>query len=279
VVVANFVREYASGRTPIPCAHCNSELKFSTLVEQAIGFNADRVATGHYARVTRDETAGRYRLWRGLDRRKDQSDFLWPLRQAQLEAARFPLGAMTKADVRARAASLGLPTAAKPESQELCFVAGDYRDLLRARDPAAFRPGPIVDTGGARVGTHPGLASYTVGQKRGLGLATGRRLYVVDLDATTNTVVVGEPGDLDRTRLVATDVNFIAGHPPREPLRVEARIRHAHEPAPATLRARDDGRVEVEFDAPQRAVTPGQSVVWYRGDLVVGGGVIDRAGR
>lgn len=278
-VVGPFVDAYAAGRTPVPCLACNTELKFGSLLRRARAWDAAAVATGHYARVTRDEASGRHLLWRGADRRKDQSDFLWPLRQAQLAAARFPVGGMTKDEVRARAAALGLPTAGKAESQELCFVASDYRDVLRARDPRGFRPGPIVDRTGTVVGAHAGLASYTVGQRRGLGLATSRPLYVLDLHAETNTVVVGERGDLEQTRLVATAVNFIALDPPSGPLRVQARIRHAHEPAPATLRARDDGRVEVVFDAPQRALTPGQSVVWYRDDLVVGGGVIDRDGR
>lgn len=278
-VVAPFAAAYGAGRTPVPCLACNTDLKFGTLLRRARAWDSVAVATGHYARVTRDEASGRHLLWRGADRRKDQSDFLWPLRQAQLAAARFPLGGMTKEEVRARAAALGLPTAGKPESQELCFVTADYRDVLRARDPRGFRPGPIVDTAGTVVGAHAGLASYTVGQRRGLGLSTSRPRYVLDLDAATNTVVVGERGDLERTRLVATAVNFIALDPPSGALRVAARIRHAHEPVPATLQVRDDGRVEVAFDAPQRALTPGQSVVWYRDDLVVGGGVIERGGR
>jgi tRNA-specific 2-thiouridylase len=276
-VIDPFVAAYAAGTTPVPCVACNRDLKFGSLLARAAAWDAAAVATGHYARVTRDETTGRYLLWRAADRGKDQSDFLWPLTQAQLAHARFPVGELTKAEVREHARRLGLVTADKPESQEICFIPDDdYRGFLRRRDAGIFRPGPIVDTRGRRLGTHGGLPAYTIGQRKGLGLAAGRALHVVDLDAETNTVTVGDPADLERTRLVAGDVNFIACEPPREPMRVEARIRHNHTPAPAAVRVLTDGRAEVVFDAPQRAVTPGQSVVWYRGDCVVGGGVIAR---
>ncbi len=276
-VIDRFVAAYRAGRTPVPCLTCNTELKFGSLLRRARAWDAAGVATGHYARVTRDPATGRYRLWRGRDRRKDQSDFLWPLTQAQLAGARFPVGDLTKEEVRAHARRLGLATADKPESQELCFVSGDYRAFLQDRDPAIFRPGPIVDRQGRRLGEHRGLARYTVGQKKGLGLALGRPLYVVDLDAATNTVTVGGAEDLEQRVLRAEQVNFIAGEPPAGPLRVQAKIRHRHEPAPATLRAVGGDRAEVVFDVPQRAISPGQSVVWYQDDLVIGGGVI--AGR
>jgi tRNA-specific 2-thiouridylase len=277
-VIDRFVSEYAAGRTPVPCVACNRDLKFGSLLVRARAWDAAAVATGHYARVTRDPATGRHLLWRARDRRKDQSDFLWPLTQPQLASARFPLGELVKAEVRAHARRLGLVTADKPESQEICFVPDDdYRGFLRRRNGEIFRPGPIVDTHGRRLGTHSGLPGYTVGQRKGLGLAVGRALHVVDLDPGTNTVTVGEPGDLERTRLIAGDVNFIACEPPAEPLRVTARIRHNHTPAPATVRALGDGGAEVRFDEPQRAITPGQSVVWYRDDLVVGGGVITRS--
>jgi tRNA-specific 2-thiouridylase len=199
------------------------------------------------------------------------------LTQPQLAAARFPVGELEKSDVRAHARRLGLVTAEKPESQEICFVPDDdYRGFLRARNPALFHDGAIVDRAGRVLGRHAGVANFTVGQKRGLGLAAGRPLYVVDLDAATNTVTVGEAEDLERTTLLASRVNFVAGEAPAEPLRVEARIRHNHTPAPATVRALAPDRAEVIFDQPQRAITPGQSVVWYQGDLVVGGGVIER---
>jgi len=276
-VIAPFAAAYRAGRTPVPCLQCNSALKFGTLLARARAWDAAAVATGHYARVTRDAASGRWLLWRARDRRKDQSDFLWPLTQSQLAAARFPVGELSKDEVRERARTLGLPTADKPESQEICFVpGGDYREVLRARAPATFAPGPIVDRAGRVLGAHGGVAAYTIGQRRGLGLGAREALYVLDLDAAANRVVVGRAAELERDRLEAERVNFIAGPPPPAPLRVEARIRHAHAPAPATLRATGEGRVEVRFDEPQRAITPGQSVVFYQGDLVVGGGVIAR---
>ena len=274
-VIDRFVAEYRAGRTPVPCVACNRDLKFGSLVRRARAWDASAVATGHYARITRDDSSGRYLLWKGVDARKDQSDFLWPLSQEQLASARFPVGHLTKSEVREHARRLGLATAEKPESQEICFVPDDdYRGFLRRRDPAMFRSGPIVDRRGEVLGRHGGIANYTIGQKRGLGIASGTGLYVLDLDAETNTVTVGPVHELDRTRLVATQANFIACAPPQAPIRVEAKIRHSHQPAAATVRALEDRRAEVVFDAPQRAVTPGQSVVWYRGDCVIGGGFI-----
>jgi tRNA-specific 2-thiouridylase len=276
-VIDPFVAAYRQGRTPVPCLSCNTELKFGSLLRRAEAWEAAAVATGHYARVSRDVASGRYLLWKGRDERKDQSDFLWPLSQAQLAAARFPVGELTKDEVRACARRLGLATADKPESQEICFIPDDdYRGFLRRREPEMFVPGAIVDRQGTSVGHHAGLANFTVGQKRGLGLATGRRLYVLDLDAATNTVTVGEAAELEQRCLVAGSVNFIAGAPPVEPLRIQARIRHRHTPAAASVRALAPARAEVVFDEPQRAVTPGQSVVFYQDDLVVGGGVIAR---
>ena len=276
-VIDRFVSEYRAGRTPVPCVACNKDLKLGTLLRRAIAWDARAVATGHYARVTRDAATGRSVLWKGVDPRKDQSDFLWPLTQAQLAAARFPVGHLTKDEVREHARRLGLVTADKPESQEICFIPDDdYRGFLQRRDPDVFRPGRIVDTAGAEHGQHAGIANFTIGQRRGLGLAGTAARYVVDLDPETNTVVVGGVGDLERDRLVATDVNFVAGEAPAAPIRVEARIRHRHVPAPATVEVNTDGTATVVFDEPQRAITPGQSVVWYQGDLVVGGGVIAR---
>ncbi|HUF92779.1 MAG TPA: tRNA 2-thiouridine(34) synthase MnmA [Candidatus Limnocylindria bacterium] len=276
-VVDRFTDEYRRGRTPVPCVACNTELKFGSLLARARAWDAAAVATGHYARITRDPGTGRYQLWRSRDARKDQSDFLWPLTQEQLAAARFPVGELTKDDVRAHARRLGLATADKPESQDICFIPDDdYRGFLRRRDPSLFRPGPIVDRAGAVVGTHAGVAGFTVGQRKGLGMSPGDRRYVLELSADDNRVVVGPAAALERDRLQAADVNFIACEAPTGALRVEARIRHAHTPAPATVRMLDDATAEVVFDTPQRAITPGQSVVWYDGDLVIGGGVICR---
>jgi len=279
-VVGRFVEAYRAGRTPVPCVACNSDLKFGSLLARARAWDAVAVATGHYARIARDEPAGRWRLLRAVDQRRDQTDFLWPLGQAQLAGARFPIGELTKAQVREHARRLGLVTADKPESREICFVPDDdYRGFLRRRDPTIFRPGPIVDAAGRELGRHSGVAGFTIGQRRGLGVAAGHPLYVVDLDDARDAVVVGTAEELECTALVAQPVNFIAGTPPPGPLAVEARIRHQHAAARATVRALDSGAVEIVFERPQRAVTPGQSVVFYQGDEVVGGGVIREARR
>jgi tRNA-uridine 2-sulfurtransferase len=276
-VIDPFTEDYRSGRTPVPCVACNADLKFGSLLARAQAWDAAAVATGHYARVARAPGRDRWVLRRARDLRKDQSDFLWPLTQAQLAAARFPIGELTKDEVREHARRLGLATADKPESQEICFVPdGDYRDFLKAREPAAFRPGAIVDRDGRALGRHAGVAGFTIGQRKGLGLAGSRPLYVIDLDAGTSRVMVGEAVDLERDRLEVSRAHFIDGEVPSEPLRVTAKIRHNHEPAWATVRPLAPGRAEVIFDAPQRAITPGQSCVWYRDDEVVGGGVIER---
>lgn len=288
-VIDNFAGEYRAGRTPVPCVVCNREVKFGSLLRRARAWEAIAVATGHYARVRQDPETGRFLLFRARDPRKDQSDFLWPLTQAQLAAARFPVGDLTKDEVRAKARALSLPVADKPESMEICFIPDDdYRGFLARRIPDAFRPGPIVDRAGRQLGEHRGLAAYTVGQRRGLGLASDRPLYVVALDPSRNAVVVGEAAALETDRLRAEEVNFIPFDWPEGELRATAKIRHSHTPAPAVVRpaagARPpaagpqpkagERRVEVIFDAPQRAVTPGQSVVFYQGDQVVGGGII-----
>jgi tRNA-uridine 2-sulfurtransferase len=276
-VIDRFVSDYSAGRTPVPCVACNKDLKFGSLLRRARAWDALSVATGHYARVTRDPASGRALLWRARDAQKDQTDFLWPLTQEQLLAARFPVGDLTKDEVRAHARRHDLVTADKPESQEICFIPDDdYRGFLRRRDASTFRPGRILDVDGTERGRHAGIANFTIGQRRGLGLSTAEARYVVDLDPDTDTVVVGPRDSLDRARLVATDVNFISGEPPTTPMRVEAKIRHRHAAAAATLRMRDVATAEVAFDEPQRAITPGQSVVWYQGELVLGGGVIAR---
>jgi tRNA-specific 2-thiouridylase len=279
-VIDPFAEAYRRGSTPVPCVACNRDLKFGSLLRRSRAWGAAAVATGHYARITRDPATGRLLLWRGRDRRKDQSDFLWPLTQEQLAAARFPVGALTKDEVRDHARRLGLATAEAPESQELCFIPDhDYRGFLRRRHPDAFRPGRIVDADGSVLGTHAGVADYTIGQRKGLGLTGGEPRYVIDLDAETDTVRVGPAADLERVRLRATGVNFIACAPPATPLAVDAKIRHNHAAAPATVQMVAEDVAEVVFQQPQRAITPGQSVVWYRGDCVVGGGVIAREPR
>jgi tRNA-uridine 2-sulfurtransferase len=284
-VVSNFVGEYAAGRTPLPCAHCNSDLKFSTLLDHASGFGADRVATGHYARVDHDAATGRYLLKRGVDPTKDQSYFLFSLTQEQLARAVFPIGDRGKAAVREYARARNLPVADKPDSQEICFIPDhDYATFVTAHAPgAATAQGVIVDETGRTVGRHEGIHRFTVGQRKGLGLSAptgGHPVYVLALDAVDRRVVVGPKASLERTTLTASDVNWISTEPPSA-LRVTAQIRHRHTPSPATVRAIDaesptrGGRAEVVFDTPQIAITPGQAVVFYQEDVVVGGGWID----
>jgi tRNA-specific 2-thiouridylase len=274
VVVANFVREYASGRTPIPCAHCNSELKFSTLVEQAVGFDADCVATGHYARVVRDD-GGVYHLFRGADDRKDQAYFLFALTQAQLARAMFPVGDMPKDEVRRIALARGLRVADKPDSQEICFVPdGEYAAVVDRRLPAD-RAGFVVDAQGRVVGKHNGVHHFTVGQRKGLGISSSEPLYVVKLDAERRVVQVGPRAALDRTDLTASGVNWVPGKAPAGEFQAQVQIRSRHAAAAARVVPIGLDRMEVEFDAPQSAITPGQAAVVFQGDEVLGGGWID----
>jgi tRNA-specific 2-thiouridylase len=273
-VVSNFVREYSAGRTPIPCVHCNGDLKFATLAARAEGLGAEFVATGHYARVERD-AAGRYLLKRGVDESKDQSYFLFTLTQSQLSHAMFPVGALDKPAVRSMARELGLSVAEKPDSHEICFVAdGDHAGFLE-RHGASPAPGAIRDISGAVVGTHDGVHRFTVGQRKGLGLSSPVRLYVVDIDADSQAVTVGPREALERSTLTASMVNWIAGVPPAAGSRATAQIRHRHREAAVTITPLPDDRVEAVFDEPQHAVAPGQAVVFYEGDVVLGGGWID----
>lgn len=292
-IVLPFVREYLRGRTPNPCVPCNSRIKFATFLRFAEQLGFERVATGHYARVQWDEERGRFLLRRGVDRRKDQSYFLFELTQEQLARVVFPLGHLTKSDVRRLARELGLPVAEKAESQDLSFVPdGDYVRFVEqyvetglvidGHDPLAEerrtlprpRRGEIVTTDGRVVGYHDGIHRYTIGQRRGLGLALGRPVYVVDLDVARNRIIVGEERDLYREQLRVVNPNWIAIAELREPMRVTARIRYRHEEAWATIEPNDDGSVLVRFDEPQRAITPGQAAVFYQDDLVIGGGWI-----
>jgi tRNA-specific 2-thiouridylase len=278
-VIDTFVDEYRAGRTPLPCAHCNGELKFATLVERARGFGADQVATGHYARVVRADATAPYQLRRGIDANKDQAYFLFSLTQEQLSRARFPVGDLTKDHVRAYARRRGLPVADKPDSQEICFIPdNDYRTFVEARSPVGIASGPIVAQDGRPLGRHDGIHRYTVGQRKGLGLgdsSTGVPLYVLALRPESREVVVGPKAALQRATLTASGVNWIAA-PPGHHRRALVQIRHRHQAAPATLEAVAPTSVRVTFDAPQTAVTPGQAVVFYDEDRVIGGGWIDR---
>jgi len=274
-VVANFVREYAAGRTPIPCAHCNSDLKFATLVERAEGFGAEAVATGHYARVERGAD-GAFILKRGLDPDKDQAYFLFSLTQTQLARVQFPVGHLGKDEVRARARGLKLGVADKPDSQEICFVPdGDYAGFLERHSPELRRDGLILDGEGHVLGRHGGIHRFTIGQRKGLGLSSTAPLYVTEIREASGTVVVGDRDALDRASLTARDVNWIAGTPPEGALRCEAQIRHRHRAAAGTAHARLDGRAAFDFETPQPAITPGQAVVFYDGETVLGGGWIE----
>jgi tRNA-specific 2-thiouridylase len=275
-VVSNFVGEYVAGRTPIPCAHCNSDLKFATLLDRSMAYGAELVATGHYARIGIDPETGRHVLSRGLDASKDQSYFLFSLTQEQLSRASFPVGHLSKDEVRDIARRLGLPVADKPDSQEICFVPdGDYAAFIERKTGDLDGGGAIVNQSGAVVGRHAGIHRFTVGQRKGLGIAAAEPLYVLELRPSEKTVVVGRRAELERASLTASQVNWIAGAPPVVPLRVTAQIRHRHQPAPATVRAIDDSRAAVEFDTPVIAITPGQAVVFYSETVVVGGGWID----
>jgi tRNA-specific 2-thiouridylase len=284
-VISNFVDEYVSGRTPIPCSHCNSDLKFAELLDRAKAYDADRLATGHYARIVRD-AAGRFHLYRGADTSKDQTYFLFSLTQEQLSRASFPVGDLDKETVRAHAKRLNLHVTEKPDSQEICFVPdGDYAAFVERKAPAATRPGTIVDNGGHVLGTHGGVHRFTIGQRKGLGLSSTEPLYVLEIKPESAQVVVGSRESLGRTHLTASQVNWISGAAPGDWLRVAAQIRHRHAAAPARIRLKADtaGRVglqpdwtaAVEFEAPQTAITPGQAVVFYDGDEVLGGGWID----
>jgi tRNA-specific 2-thiouridylase len=276
-VISNFIDEYAAGRTPLPCAHCNSDLKFATLADRALGFGAEAVATGHYARVERAPNRDRYSLKRGVDPGKDQSYFLFSLTQAQLARAVFPIGDRPKDEVRDYARRRGLPVADKADSQEICFIPdNDYRAFVTRSVPDTARDGVFVDEHGRVLGRHAGIHRFTVGQRKGLGLAspTAAPMYVLGLRPAEQQVIVGPKSSLEQTRLTASGVNWIVREP-EGPVRIAAQIRHRHQAAPATVRVLGNAQAEVMFDTPQLAISPGQAVVFYDGDSVVGGGWID----
>jgi len=281
-VVKPFVEEYLAGRTPIPCTLCNNYIKFDRFLEMADSVGAQHMATGHYARVRYDQASGRYQLLRAVDATKDQTYFLFGLTQQQLARTMFPLGELNKTEVRELARGMDLAVAAKGDSQEICFVPnGDYAAFMSAYlkesgIAAQQTQGEIVTTEGRTLGRHQGVHHFTVGQRKGLGIATGEPLYVIATDAASQRVVVGGNDDLLRTRFFAGAVNWISTAGVTEPIRAQVKIRNKHAAAPATLCATSDAtRVEVVFDEPQRAVTPGQGAVFYDGDLVLGGGWIE----
>ncbi len=282
-VVEPFVQSYLEGETPIPCVACNSRLKFAALDKMAVSLGCDKVATGHFARVEYDEAAGRYRLFRGKNYLKDQSYFLWELTQDQLSRAYFPLGEMMKSEVRDIARGADLYTAEKKESQEICFVPdGKYSEFIdryldhEGRLNELPKGGDIINTAGDTLGTHTGVHRYTVGQRRGLGIANEKPLYVLQIERAKNQIIVGEDDELASLEFTAKGVNWIAFDVPNEPVRAVVKIRYRHEPAPATVYPLPDDRARVVFDEPQRAITPGQTTIFYNQNEVVGGGWIVR---
>jgi tRNA-uridine 2-sulfurtransferase len=290
-VIRPFVADYLAGRTPIPCTRCNNNVKFDQLLATARQIGAARIATGHYARVLHNPETGRCELLRAVDDTKDQSYFLFGLTQEQLSRTEFPLGELTKYEVRDIARRLAVPVAEKPESQEICFVrTGSYvrfiESYLREQETEPYgepgeneigklrEPGEIVSTAGNVVGRHQGLHHYTVGQRKGLGLAAGRPVYVVALDRANNRLIVGEEGDLRGSTCVVHNVNWIPFAAPNAPVRASVRIRNRHEPAEAEITMLDTTTARVSFREPQRAITPGQAAVFYSGEQVLGGGWI-----
>ncbi|HYW39196.1 MAG TPA: tRNA 2-thiouridine(34) synthase MnmA [Terriglobales bacterium] len=287
-VVRPFVEEYLAGRTPIPCSLCNNHLKFDQLLIVARQIGADQIATGHYAQVVFDEQLNRWLLKRPADKSKDQTYFLFGLTQEQLSRTLFPLGGMTKPEVRELARKHSLVIAEKPDSQEICFVpGGDYKRFLEAylteqgdrptRIAGEMVGGEMVTTDGKVVGEHAGVHNFTVGQRKGLGVATGSPLYVIQIKNDTRQVVVGKDEELYSRTLRAHRVNLISTVELREPMRVAVKIRHKHQPAPAIIESTGPDEVRVTFDEPQRAITPGQAAVFYDGDIVVGGGWIENS--
>lgn len=274
-VIDDFIGEHGVGRTPNPCARCNGEIKFGSFLRRADEMGVDLVATGHYVRSRRDER-GAWHLVRGSDPEKDQSYMLHMLGQRQLARSLFPIGVMPKADTRAHAERFGLPVASKPDSQELCFApSGDAGAFVRAEAPQLVHEGTVVDAEGRAIGMHDGTFAFTVGQRRGLGVATGERRYVVDVDAANNRVMVGPHELLSRSGLVADRVSWVSGHLPDDgPFEAFVRIRYRGEDVPAVIEPLEDERIRVEFRSPQRSVAPGQSVVLSLGDEILGGGRI-----
>lgn len=276
-VVQYFIREYGMGKTPNPCIACNRYVKFEGLLNKSLGLGAQYVATGHYARIAYDDQAGRYILSKGIDNTKDQSYALYHLNQNTLKHFLMPLGDYRKTQTRQMAAELGLSVANKPDSQEICFVPDDdYKSFLADKSPELLKPGYIVDTAGNIIGRHQGLPLYTIGQRKGLGLAAGKPLYVVELDYQNNKVVVGDNQEVFSSELIAEDLNFILFDELKSPLRVAAKIRYSAKEAEANVVPLPNGQVRVIFETPQRAITPGQSIVFYEAENVIGGGIISR---
>jgi len=279
-VIAPFCKEYSMGRTPNPCVRCNRYIKFDALLKQAMSLGASYFATGHHARVVKDDSSGRMLLQKGVDVVKDQSYFLYALTQEQLSHALFPIGHLTKEEVRAMSREKKLPTGSRPESQDICFIPdNDYSKFLRGFIPQAFTPGPILDEQGNLLGSHQGIINYTIGQRKGLGIAAGEPLYVIAIEPEHNAVIVGSQEHVLGDGLVATDVNWSAIEGLTEPITAKAKIRYRHAEADVIITPVDKYNVYVKFKKPQSAITPGQAIVFYDGDIVLGGGKIASSGK
>lgn len=277
-VIDYFTNEYIKGRTPNPCIACNRYVKFEALLNKAVALGAEYVATGHYARLGYSEEYKRWTIRKALDEKKDQTYVLYNMTQYQIEHTLMPLAGYTKSEVREMAAKLGLSTAAKPESQEICFVPdNNYRNFLEERTGRAFKKGYFLDLKGNILGEHQGIPHYTIGQRRGLGIATGERIYVVDIDPERNAVILGPEQAVFKNDLIAYDNNFILFKELTAPTEVGAQVRYNAKPSPATISPLPEGRVHVHFHQPQKAITPGQAVVFYQGEHLVGGGTIEKA--
>jgi len=276
-VIADFCHEYSLGRTPNPCIRCNRYVKFDALLERAKGLGADLVVTGHHARIEWDETKGRYLLKKGSDGGKDQSYVLYPLTQEQLRHTLLPIGHFTKQRVREIARELGLPVAAKPESQEICFIPDDdYPRFLKQFIPEAAKPGPILNEQGSTLGEHRGILFYTIGQRKGLGISAREPLYVTAIDQERNAIMVGSKQAAYGNELIASGLNWITTDRLEQPTTVKAKIRYRHQEAEAAIAPLEEDKVYVKFKQPQMAITPGQAIVFYHGDTVVGGGTIEK---
>lgn len=277
-VVDDFCSEYLKGRTPNPCIRCNEMVKFSLLLEKAAEIGADYVATGHYARIVYNPEDNKYHLKKGLDNEKDQSYFLYRLSQEMLSKIRFPLGELTKKEVAVMAESLDLPVDEIRESQEVCFVTQEgYQEFISNRIPESVNPGNFVSSSGKIIGKHKGIAFYTIGQRKGLGIAAGERLYIIQIDTLRNEIVLGTGDDLSATGLIAGNIHTISGEPFTQPKKLYAKIRYRNIPMPVLVNPVGGQGIEVVFDTPQRAVTPGQSIVFYDEDEVIGGGIIEKS--
>ncbi len=276
-IIEDFCSEYSRGRTPNPCIRCNEKVKFRVLLDRLQELGAQCLATGHYARITRDNCS--WQLRKGVDERKDQSYFLYTMTQDQMARVLMPVGEQTKTEVRKLARGLGLPIADKAESQEICFIPdNDYTGFLRQRRPEMFRPGPVLDTSGNEIGRHQGICGYTVGQRRGFGIAFGERRYVTNIDAERNAVVLGTENDARSSKGLVQDVNWVSGNPPEAPLDAVVKIRYQHSGAQARVEPLENRCARVSFAEPQWAIAPGQAMVFYSGDTVLGGGTIARSG-